>query len=52
MSRCEVCGIEIEDHCDVCEKHALTNEQLAELGRRVKAAMSSYYEEIWGVTLK
>lgn len=44
---CELCDTEIEYPADVCERHALTSEQLAELGRRITAAQREYYLELW-----
>jgi hypothetical protein len=49
VSFCEVCGRPIEDFADVCERHALSNEQLAELARRLQETMRLYYIEIWAL---
>ena len=46
-AKCELCGVEIEDWCDVCDKHAMTNEQLGEMAWRVQKAMNDYRLEIW-----
>lgn len=46
-SKCEVCGTPIEYPCDVCDKHALSNEQLAEMARRMQKARNAYLKEIW-----
>lgn len=47
MATCSFCGAEIEDPADVCERHALTHEQAAEMMKRVQEAQLDYYLEIW-----
>jgi biotin synthase-like enzyme len=47
FSRCQFCGAAIEPECDVCERHAMSYEQLAEMAGRVQDAMREYCLEIW-----
>ena len=47
MARCHECGVEIELDADVCERHAMTHEQTAEMIRRMWSTAAEYKREIW-----